>query len=258
MSSYERTNYTAENNVTYQRCQYAYEFALPYIMDKKVLDIGCGMGYGSSLLANSAKTVVGLDYSQEAIHHNNITYKETPNLSFTKAKVPPLPFEDNTFEVITTFQFIEHIAAQAFFLQECLRVLVPHGKLLLTTPNAKKTFARNPFHIKEYSFEEMRNDIAHTTSNFQLLGLQGNDIVNSYYKENQKAVQRLMRWDVFNIHKILPAKWIAVPYNVLNKIMRKNLKQNMDSTTAISTKDFFLQDHHLDDAWDIYLIAEKK
>ena len=172
--------------------------------------------------------------------------------------MPPLPFEDNTFEVVTTFQFIEHIAAQAFFLQECLRVLVPNGKLLLTTPNAKRTFVRNPFHIKEYTFEEMRNGIARVTANFQLLGLQGDDIVNSYYKENQKAVQRLMRWDVFNIHKILPAKWIAVPYNILNKIMRKNLKQNMDITTAISTKDFFLQDHHLDDAWDIYLIAEKK
>lgn len=257
MSSYERTNYTSENNVTYQRCQYAYEFAIPYITDKKVLDIGCGMGYGSALMANKAKTVVGLDYSQKAIDHNKISYKELINLSFQKAKVPPLPFDDNTFEVITTFQFIEHIAEQTFFLQECLRVLVPNGKLLVTTPNAKKTFARNPFHIKEYSFEEMQTHIKNITSTFKLLGLQGNDKVNSYYKSNQKAVQRLLKWDIFKLHKILPSQFIAAPYNLLNKIMRKKLKKNITATIDISTKDFFLQENNLDETWDIYLIAEK-
>lgn len=258
MSSYERINQTSENNVTYQRCQYAYEFALPYVTNKKVLDIGCGMGYGSALLANSASSVMGIDYSEEAIEHNNILYKEKTNLSFKKAKIPPLPFADNSFEVITTFQFIEHIAEQAIFLAECMRVLMPNGKLLVTTPNAKKTFVRNPFHIKEYTFEEMQEHIKPLTPTFKLLGLQGNDVVNDYYKANQQSVNRLLKWDIFNLHKILPAKVIAAPYNILNKMMRKQLKKDIGVTTTISTKDFFLQEDKLEETWDIYMVAEKE
>lgn len=257
MSTYERVSQTNDNNVTYQRCQYAYEFALPYITHKNVLDIGCGMGYGTVFMATVAGMVIGVDYSEETIHNNQIRCKDIKNISFKIAKVPPLPFEDNSFDVVTSFQFIEHIAAQTTFLKECLRVLKPNGKLLITTPNAKKTFARNPFHIKEYTFNEIETDIAQLTPTFKLLGLQGNEKVNAYYKKNEASVKRILKLDIFKLHKILPATILAWPYNILNQLMRKKLKKKDTNTINITTKDFFLQKENLNETWDIYLIAEK-
>lgn len=257
MGSHERAHKTEEDNVIYQRCQYAYEFAIPYIENKNVLDIGCGLGYGTASMAKYASHITGIDYDEKTIIQNNNTYNSIKNITFKSSKVPPLPFSDNTFEVITAFQFIEHIAAQEMFLKECLRVLVPNGKLLVTTPNTKKSFARNPFHIKEYTFKEMEDHIKPITPNFELLGLQGNDKVNSYYKANQKVVNKILKWDIFNLHKIIPAKWVAIPYNIITTTMRKKLKKNISITTEVSTKDFFLQKVNLEDTWDIYLIAQK-
>ena len=156
MSSHERAQQDEANNVTYQRCQFAYEFAKPFITGKKVLDVGCGLAYGTALMAQSASTITGVDYDSQTVEDDSKRYNSISNLDFRHSLIPPLPFADQVYDVITAFQFIEHIEPRKEFIQECLRVLKPGGSLLLTTPNAKKSLARNPFHIHEYTFEEMK------------------------------------------------------------------------------------------------------
>ncbi|MFN8166464.1 MAG: hypothetical protein U0X76_09945 [Bacteroidia bacterium] len=73
-------------------------------------------------------------------------------------------------------------------MKECLRVLKPGGKVLITTPNVKKSLARNPFHVHEYTFDEIKGEISSLTPNFNLKGLNGNEVVNKYYAENGKFV----------------------------------------------------------------------
>jgi ubiquinone/menaquinone biosynthesis C-methylase UbiE len=133
-----KSQHDEANNVTYQRCQYAYEYAKPFITGKKVLDVGCGNAYGTALMAESASEIMGLDYDQSTIDDNKDRYSTIKNLSFKRAEIPPLPFEDNSFDVVTAFQFIEHIHARKEFMKECLRVLKPGGKVMITTPNSKK------------------------------------------------------------------------------------------------------------------------
>lgn len=257
MSTHERAHHDEANNVTYQRCQFAYEFAVPYITGKQVLDVGCGNAYGTALMAKSAANIVGLDYDATTVADNTSRYADVANLSFQQSVIPPLPFGDNSFDVITAFQFIEHIAPRKEFLRECLRVLRPGGKLLVTTPNIKKSLARNPFHVHEYTFEEMRQEVGGLTNSFQLKGLNGNQRVNSYYDENGKFVRMILRFDVLGLHKRLPASWLTAPYNFITNLMRNKLKEKVSTTTDITTKDFHLQDESLDTTWDIYLIAEK-
>lgn len=257
MSSHERAQHDEANNVTYQRCQFAYEFARPFIMGKKVLDVGCGNAYGTALMADLAAEITGLDYDESTIQSNRNQYAGIKNLSFERAVIPPLPLPDSSFDVITSFQFIEHIHERPEFIRECLRVLRPGGKVLITTPNNKMSLARNPFHVHEYTFDEMRKEVGGITSTFELQGLNGNDRVNKYYEENGKFVRMILKWDVFKLHQRLPSAWLTKPYNLVTNLMRNKLKEKVTTTTDIGTKDFHLQTSNLDKCWDIYLIATK-
>ena len=82
MSSHERAHQDEANNVTYQRCQYAYEFAKPLIAGKKILDVGCGLAYGTALMAESASAITGIDYDQETVNDNVKRYHSITNLEF--------------------------------------------------------------------------------------------------------------------------------------------------------------------------------
>jgi ubiquinone/menaquinone biosynthesis C-methylase UbiE len=257
MSTHERAHHDEANNVTYQRCQFAYEFAVPYITGKNVLDVGCGNAYGTALMAKSAASITGLDYDAGTVADNQKRYSAIGNLSFRQGTVPPLPFGDASFDVVTAFQFIEHIGARKEFLRECLRVLRPGGKLLVTTPNVKKSLARNPFHVHEYTFDEMRREVSDLTGAFELKGLNGNERVNAYYAENGKFVRMILKFDILGLHKRLPASWLTAPYNLVTNLMRNKLKEKVSTTTDITTKDFLLQGQDLDSTWDIYLIASK-
>ena len=98
---------------------------------------------------------------------------------------------------------------------------------------------------------------AHPIKNFELLGLNANDKVRKYYEENGKFVRSILKFDIFGLHKILPAKILFVPYNWITSLMRNKLKDKVSQTTDITTKDFFLQKNNLDDCWDIFVVASK-
>jgi ubiquinone/menaquinone biosynthesis C-methylase UbiE len=253
----ERPSFEDSNNVTVQRCFFAYEFAIPYISGKKIADIGCADGYGSTFLADYAAEVTGVDYSTDTINIAREKHKAKTNLKFIQSSVPPLPFEDESLDAVTSFQFIEHIENRLEFIKEVRRVLKPGGVFLCTTPNVKMSIARNPFHVHEYTFEEIKNETVKVFSNFHLQGLQGNDTVNKYYEENAKWAKKILRFDPLGLHKMVPANWLVKPYNYLTSLMRNNLKETNNTTTEITTKDFFVTTDRLDFTWDIYLIAYK-
>jgi 2-polyprenyl-3-methyl-5-hydroxy-6-metoxy-1,4-benzoquinol methylase len=257
-SSHERADNIEFNNVTYQRCQFAYEFAYPLIEGKKVLDVGCGLAYGTALMAGKAAQITGLDYDQETVNANKEKYKDIPNLDFIRRTVPPIDVEENSYDVVTSFQFIEHIHNRDKFIENVYKVLKPGGTLLLTTPNNKRTLAPNPFHVHEYTFAEMQKEIGRVFKDFELMGLDGNEKVNKYYEENSKWVRKILKWDILGLHKILPPKILFLPYNIVTNMMRKKLMKEVKETIDVSTDDFLLSKENLDAKWDIYVIARKE
>ena len=130
-----------------------YAFSLQMVEGRDVLDLACGEGYGSHLLASRARSVVGMDLSAEAINHARVRYKSCKNLSYVEADAIDIPSPDDSYDLVVCFETIEHLLAQGEMLAEFRRVLRPDGVLLISSPD-KKTYSDesevgNPFHLKE-------------------------------------------------------------------------------------------------------------
>jgi ubiquinone/menaquinone biosynthesis C-methylase UbiE len=254
----ERPSFEPANNVTVKRCFYAYEFAEDFVKDKVVADIGCGTGYGTVHLAAFAKEATGVDYSAETLENSRKEYAAIKNLHFVHCKVPPIDLPSGTMDVVTAFQFIEHISNPVDFIRDVYRVLKPGGVFICSTVNGKMSLARNPFHVFEYTFSAMEADFRKIFKQVEMKGLQGNEKVNRYYAENNKWVKGILKWDVLGLHKVVPASWITFPYNLLTSMMRKKLMEKNRDTTEIDTRDFFITADNLDKTWDIFVIARKE
>ncbi|MDD5529889.1 MAG: methyltransferase domain-containing protein [bacterium] len=127
--------------------------------DKVVFDAGCGCGYGSHhLLKSGAKKVTGIDISEETIEYCKSHY-ENENLEFKVMNAEKLSFPDKIFDVVVSFEVVEHLENPEMYLSEIKRVLKTDGILIISTPN-KKIYTdavedwKNPFHIHEYYIEE--------------------------------------------------------------------------------------------------------
>jgi SAM-dependent methyltransferase len=141
-----------------------YLFAAPLCAGRDVLDIACGEGYGSALLARSAARVTGADIAADAIAHARARYASQTNLEFREADCAALPFADASFDVVVSFETIEHIAAQEAFLDEVRRVLRNDGLFVLSSPNkveyADKRGVVNAFHVRELYRDELSTLLA--------------------------------------------------------------------------------------------------
>ncbi len=142
-----------------------YAFASRLAQMKRVLDAGCGAGYGSAELAKLALHVVGLDASAEAIAFARERYR-LPNLQFEQGSCAALPHPDGSFDLVVAFEVIEHVVEWREFLREVRRVLSPGGQFVVSTPNKsyyaeqRKLSGPNPFHHHEFEFGEFRAALA--------------------------------------------------------------------------------------------------
>ncbi len=136
-----------------------YAISQEFVKDKVVLDIACGEGYGSNLLAHSAKFVYGIDISEKAIIHAKGKYVKT-NLEFKLGSVLEIPLENETIDVVVSFETLEHLLQQNEMLSELKRVLRKDGILIISTPE-KANYAEvdpdNPFHLKELTYDEFKS-----------------------------------------------------------------------------------------------------
>ncbi len=111
-----------------------YVFASRFSRHNVILDVACGVGYGADHLSKSGKTVVGVDNSLESIVFARKNYP-SPNLHFIQADCGALPFRTRTFDLVTSFETIEHIIDRSGYLHEIRRSLKPEGTFLCSTPN---------------------------------------------------------------------------------------------------------------------------
>ncbi len=135
-----------------------YIFASQFVKNKIVLDIACGSGYGSDLLLKEgAKKIFSVDISQEAIEYCRKKYKND-KISFIVGDVKQIPVEDDSIDVVVSFETVEHISfeEQKKFMQEIKRVLKSDGMLIMSTPNTIVYPKNNPYHIKELSPNEFK------------------------------------------------------------------------------------------------------
>jgi SAM-dependent methyltransferase/glycosyltransferase involved in cell wall biosynthesis len=140
-----------------------YLLACKLVSGKSVLDIASGEGYGSKMLADYASSVAGVDISEEAISHAQSTYSAN-NLTFKVGSCTDIPFERHRFDVVVSFETIEHHAQHEKMLLEIGRVLKPNGLLVISSPDKEfysdKRNYKNEFHVKELYRAEFLNLLA--------------------------------------------------------------------------------------------------
>ena len=134
----------------------------------KVLDLGCGTGYGAGILAKEGNIVYAIDNSQEAIDYAKKNYHGPQYICCSAEK---LPFEDSFFDAVCAFEIIEHVQNPEKVLKEIYRVLKRDGNLFISTPNPRhlgnvikhvifrksypqKVNPKNIYHLKEFPYEE--------------------------------------------------------------------------------------------------------
>ena len=151
-----------------------YAFARRYAHDKRVLDAGCGTGYGSAELAQSAADVVGVDIADDAIEYARENYP-IPHLRFVESSCASVPFAPGSFDLLVAFEVIEHLADYRAFLDETARVLTHDGLLIVSSPN-KSYYAStrvetgpNPFHEHEFEAGEFVRELERVFPNVRLL-----------------------------------------------------------------------------------------
>ncbi|SDM54624.1 class I SAM-dependent methyltransferase [Siphonobacter aquaeclarae] len=242
------------DNPVHQRLLFPYVEAAGMVHGN-LLEIGCGTGRGVAVLAPSVSGYTGVDKNEPLMTKLS---QEYPAFTFVDMFLPPLKgIPDNTFDYIVTFQVIEHIEDDDFFIREAHRVLKPGGKLILTTVNRKYSLTRNPWHVREYLAGELKNLILKHFPAIETKGVHGNQKVWDYYEQNRKSVQRITRFDVFNLQYRLPRRLLQVPYDIANRLSRNIIQQSAGNLVSdITYKDYFLTDD-AENCFDFFYIATK-
>lgn len=153
-----------------KRMHERYNFCNEFIAEKKVLDIPCGVGWGTSLLKKAAH-IIGIDISDKAIAYAKKHY-EDKNRKFHVGQMQSIHLENTSIDVILCLEGFEHVSKETGrrFIKESKRVLKQNGLLLITCPilNEYGETSKNPFHICEYHENEL---IEIFNSNFRILRL---------------------------------------------------------------------------------------
>lgn len=241
------------DNPIHQRLLKAYYVAKPYIKGK-LLELGCGEGRGVELLAPLAASYTAIDKIHGVIESLTKSYSK---YTFEQGSFPPFPYESDSFDTIVTFQVIEHIKNDQLFLKEIQRVLKPGGQALISTPNIKMTLSRNPWHIREYTADQLEALCKQYFDIVEMKGIAGNEKVLEYHERNRKSVNRIMKYDFLDLQYKLPAPLLRVPYDILNRMNRKKLKGADDELVmSINHSDYQLAEKD-DKNLDLFVILTK-
>lgn len=205
-----------------------YYFAQSYVKNKKVLDIGCGTGYGDFLLSQYAKEVIGIDISKDAIDFAQEHYKKE-NLNFYIMDWEEIEKFNETFDVIIAFEFIEHIKEPDKFLNLIKKILNENGLIIISTPNKSTSSGKNPYHYKEYNPYEFEELLSQHFKNFYIYGEFIRDKSKLDLEKWNRDLERCMRYINYLSLLLSPIRFLRRKFILKEKnIKRENERKLLE------------------------------
>ena len=240
----------------------AYEEAALVATGRDVLDLGCNTGYGTVRISSVARRVVGADVSARAIDAAR-SRPDGDRVDWTVIDDDRLPFAADSFDLVTSFQVIEHVDDPLPWLREICRVLRPGGTAILTTPNAAIRLDAgmtpwNRFHVREYSAAELDRLLGQAFASVQVRGLFGTPTLTETELRRVRRARRRARIAGY----ARPALELAPVRTVIDGLRRRRDRRRgaapaTGSTDGeqFTTDDLFYADHDLDQALDLIAIC---
>src|SRR5437879_10383148 len=159
------------DNPIHQRLLKAYVIGADKVKGN-LLEVGCGEGRGIDWLMPKVENYSAIDKIIAVVEKLKAKHPEGNIIS---GNIPPLPYPDNSFDCIVSFQVIEHIKDDHTFLKEISRVLKPNGFALISTPNRPMSLSRNPWHEREYTADELAGLAKKYFGVVDMKGIAGNE-----------------------------------------------------------------------------------
>jgi SAM-dependent methyltransferase len=223
-----------------------YEWAAGLVRsDDSVLDVGCGVGYGSTLLATNAKLVQGVDVDEETIAYAR-KYWARDRVIFEVADASALSLSDsNKFDFVVMFEVVEHLVMPELYLRSLHGALSENATLLLSVPNepvVQHTIDLNPFHIRHYTPDELRQLIASSGYVVEELFSQNEDFV-SEKETGRTLIAKCRRDPSFCVCAVSPDEWKVALHKVgrelveRGNVIRKLQKEGRRAAERIDRQD---------------------
>jgi SAM-dependent methyltransferase len=252
--------------------QKAYEEAALLAAERIVLDLGCNNGYGSAVLGQVCRRVAALDVSLTAIQDAQARFGNR-GIDFRVYDGRKIPFDDLSFDLVVSFQVIEHLEDTGAYLTEIARVLRPSGVALFTTPNAAIRLDRdmkpwNEFHVREYRAAELAESLKAVFPEVDVRGLFATEeLYRTEYDRCQRALktarnrrsQSRKSWAEQGRDKLVHLTKAILPSWALDSLRARRTVVPPELDPAIikkySTDDFFYKSDNLDEALDLMAIC---
>ncbi len=253
-----------EEYLIYLRHLFAYEFAKDKFSDNSyVLEVGCGEGYGTSLLSQNGVNIIGLDVDKNTIEHGSNKYG-SENCIFRVYDGVNIPYENDTFDTVISFQVIEHIQDDINYVSEIYRVLKRNGFFILTTPNRTYRLKSgqkpwNRFHIREYYPDELENILKNKFLDVKVWGIRGNEEVQKIEIERVKQGISIISFNPLNLRKLIPEPLKPVIIKILRRITHRNhrSKNDRDFLNKYGLKDYYAIKSNVRESLDLLGICKK-
>ena len=217
-------------SVDLARHEAAYKLAEARLPGGRVLDLGCGSGYGAAALASLHSPLVGLDrIPPDAANRGNA--------AFVRADLRGIPLRAESFELIVSFQVIEHLEDPLPYLAAIERLLAPGGTALITTPNIEMSDGVNPYHVHEYTADELAETLRPHFGSVTMQGIGASEAVHEYMAARSARIHRIMRLDPLGLRDLLPrslVEWLFARFAVL---VRRNTARD-DGAPDATWSDF--------------------
>ncbi len=253
-----------EENLLYLRHLFAYEFVKNTInQDSLVLDLGCGEGYGTSLLSQNLRKVIGLDVDKKTVAEASQRYG-SKNCFFEVYDGLKIPYGDDSFDAVVSMQVIEHVKDDIHYVSEAYRILKKNGIFILTTPN--KTYRLKPgqkpwnrFHFREYYPEELENLLKKYFSEVKVWGIRGIEEIQKKEMQRAKQNSKIASFDPLNLRNLIPEPWELAIKKAIKKMVGKTKidKKNKESLDKYRVEDYYVIKDKVQESLDLLGVCRK-
>jgi ubiquinone/menaquinone biosynthesis C-methylase UbiE len=222
----------------------------------RLLDVGCGQGFESVGLVGPGRSVVGIDYSSEALEQAARLHGRS-GLSVARTDALRLCLGRGVFDYACSSHLIEHFDHPEGHVSEMARVLKPGGQALVLTPNAPADF-ENPFHIHLFDAAELRSMLERHFSEVWVGGLDATPAVKEDFRARRERAAKVLALDFLDLRHKIPRSWYIAGYTRMLPLAYKVMaKRDTGGSTGISADDFFVTDEIDDTTLVLFAVARR-